>query len=195
MNRQHETEVKLEVRKPGALKRRLRQLGFRCIAPRHFESNALFDFPDLRLWKGRSLLRLRLAGKRWVLTFKGAPVESRGYKVRREIETEIEAGDRMKEVLEGLGLRAAFRYEKYRTAYARGAGARNAGEPLLLYDETPIGNYVELEGPRRWIDAIAQQLGYGRADYITASYGSLYRQKCQERGEAPGDMLFPGHKS
>ena len=190
MKRRHETEIKLEVRDRRALKRRLAQLGFRVIQARHFESNALYDFKDLRLWKARCLLRLRQEGKSWLVTFKGAPLESRDYKVRREIETAVSNGSALRELLEALGFHEAFRYEKFRTAYSSRAG-RTRGEPTtLLFDETPVGDYLELEGPKRWIDQIAHQLGYRREDYLTASYASLYRQKCQERGEKPTHMVF-----
>jgi adenylate cyclase class 2 len=195
MSRHHETEIKLEVRNPRALRRRLRELGFRGVQARHFESNALFDFPDLRLWKARCLLRLRRADNQWFVTFKGAPLRSRRYKIRKEIDVRVENGELLREVFETLGLREAFRYEKYRTVYAREARGTKGEAPLLVYDETPIGNYLELEGPQRWIDQVAAQLGYRPEDYITASYASLYRQKCRERGETPGNMAFARHKS
>ena len=195
MSRHHETEVKLEVRNPRALRRRLREAGFRAIQSRHFESNVLFDFPDLRLWKARCLLRLRRADNQWFVTFKGAPLPARRYKIRKEIDIRVEDGALLREVFETLGLREAFRYEKYRTVYAREAGGCEAEARLLVYDETPIGNYLELEGPQRWIDQVARQLGYRPEDYITASYASLYHQKCRERGEKPGNMVFARNKS
>jgi adenylate cyclase class 2 len=195
MSRHHETEIKLEARNPPALRRRLRELRFRAVQARHFESNAVFDFSDQRLWKAHRLLRLRLAGGQWTLTLKAAPDCSHPYKVRRETDIGIEEGSLLPEVLETLGLREAFRYEKYRTVYARGAASRKAEGPTLVYDETPIGDYLELEGPRRWIDQVARELGYARKDYITASYGSLYRQRCQARGVEPGNMVFATRKS
>src|SRR2546422_2128398 len=73
MKHHQETEIKLEVRDLGAIRRRLAALEFRPIEARHFESNVLFDFKDLRLRKARCLLRLRFAGGKSVLTFKGAP--------------------------------------------------------------------------------------------------------------------------
>jgi len=191
MSRDSETEIKLEVRSLLSLRRRLRELGFERVEARHFESNTLFDFPDLRLWKARSLLRLRQEDRRWTLTFKGAPLESRAYKIRREIETRVEDGTRFKAILLALGFRPVFRYEKYRTAYTVG----KAHGPLLLVDETPMGHYLELEGPRRWIDRVAVKLGYRREDYITASYASLYRENCRQRGIEPTNMVFPGSKS
>ncbi len=194
MNHRHETEIKLEVLNPRALKRRIGELGFRPIKARHFESNYLFDFPDLRLRKARCLLRLRFADGQGILTFKGTPLRSRGYKVRREIEAGVENGDHVREILQNLGLREVFRYEKYRTIYAQRARSKKAGTPHLVYDETPIGTYVELEGSKRWIDRVARRLGFDRENYVPASYGKLFRQKCLERGEKPGNMVFPGRK-
>lgn len=190
MKRHHETEIKLEVRDRRALRRRLAKSRFRVIEPRHFESNALYDFPDLRLWTAHCLLRLRQEGKRWLVTFKGAPLESREYKIRREIETVASNGPAVRELLEALGFHEAFRYEKFRTTYSANRTPTRGEPKLLLFDETPIGDYVELEGPKRWIDQVARDLGYRREDYITASYASLYRRKCQERGENPGSMVF-----
>lgn len=195
MKQHHETEIKLEVRDPRMLRRRLRELGFARSEARHFESNHLFDFPDLRLRKARCLLRLRFVSGRGILTFKGAPLETREYKVRREIEAEVEHGDRLKEILECLGLREMFRYEKYRTLYIQGNRRKKAGTAQLVYDETPIGNYLELEGPTRWIDRVARQLGYTREEYIPASYGELYRRYCLARGLEPGNMVFSARKS
>jgi adenylate cyclase class 2 len=190
MKHHHETEIKLEVRDRRALKRRLAGAGFRVIQPRHFESNALYDFQDLRLWKAHCLLRLRQEGERWLVTFKGTPLESRDYKIRREIESVVKDGPAFREILEALGLHEAFRYEKYRTVYSPPAGPQRGVLRLFLFDETPIGDYLELEGPKRWIDKVASGLGFRRQEYITASYSSLYRQKCQERGEKPANMVF-----
>ncbi len=195
MKQHHETEIKLEVRDPKMLRRRLRELGFACREARHFESNHLFDFPDLRLRKARCLLRLRFANGRGIVTFKGAPLPTRGYKIRREIEAEVEHGDQLREILECLGLREMFRYEKYRSVYVQGNRRKKAGTPLLLYDETPIGNFLELEGPTRWIDRVARQLGYTREEYIPASYGELYRRYCLAGGLEPGNMVFSARKS
>jgi adenylate cyclase, class 2 len=190
MKHRHETEIKLAVRDAREIRWRLAELGFRPARARHFESNQLYDFPDLRLRKSRCLIRIRFAGDRGLLTFKGAPVGSRDYKIRREIETHVEDGHQLSEILLQLGLRQVFCYEKFRTIYAP-RGKRDVEEaPHVVYDETPIGNYLELEGPQRWIDEVARQLGYSRRDYITESYAALYRKKCQSEGKTPKDMVF-----
>ena len=190
-----EIEVKLEVRNSRRLKQRLGKLGFRRIEARHFERNVLLDFRDLRLRKARCILRLRDANHKGVLTFKAAPQRSSRYKIRGELETEVQDGRRLREILENLGMREVFRYDKYRTVYWPRAKPAKAKTPTLCCDETPIGNFVELEGPKRWIDEVARRLGYRSEDYITASYGALYLQKCLAEGKKPGNMVFPAHKT
>ena len=195
MKHRHETEIKLEVTNPKELRWRLTEQGFRPILARHFESNILFDFPDQRLRKSRSLVRLRFMGHQGLLTYKGAPLRSRDYKIRPEFETKVDDGHQMHEVLHHLGLREVFSYEKYRTIYAPRGKQDATHSPHLVFDETPVGTYIELEGPQRWIDEVARQLGYSRRDYIKESYAALYRRKCQKEGKIPGNMLFPKHES
>lgn len=183
----HEIEVKLPVADRRAIRRRLTELGFKPAVKRHFERNSLLDFPDRRLRKEGCLLRLRYEGGRSLLTFKGRRVRSGRFKVRPEIETRITDGALISEILERLGLRVAFRYEKYRTIFRR---ASDPGGTEIAYDETPIGTYLELEGPRRWIDRVARELDYRPADYITASYGRLYLWWCEAHGRTPTHMVF-----
>ncbi len=189
----HEIEIKLAVRDGAhlrALRRRLRELGFRVAEGRRREQNQLFDFPGGRLRRARCLLRLRSEKKRYLVTFKGAPVRSRRYKVRREIEFEVSEGERLGAVLMGLGLRPTFRYEKYRTTYRRPREAAAHRHARVELDETPIGAYLELEGSPAWIDRVARELGFRPSDYVTASYAALYFQACRARGRRPSHMLF-----
>ena len=195
MKHRRETEIKLLARDRKQLGKRLSHLGFKVLKARHFESNYLFDFPDLRLRRSRCLLRLRFAHGEDRLTFKGPSLRQRWYETRREIETRVEDGVLLREVLKNLGLKQVFIYEKYRSIYAQANKADLHGLPQVAYDETPIGNYLELEGPEKWIDAVATWLGYSRQDYITSSYLTLYYQKCEEEGKTPGNMVFRGRKS
>ncbi len=185
-----EVEIKLKVESPTRLKKRLRELGFTQTSARHFESNHLFDFPDQRLRRRGCLLRLRLEGCAVTVTFKGPPGRSRHFKVREEIETQVEKGGDVRRILESVGLQEAFCYEKFRTTYAPDPRSRPRIRAELTVDETPIGNFAELEGPRRWIDKVAALLGYTRADYITASYAGLYFARCRQLGIRPQNMIF-----
>ena len=182
-------EVEIKLRLPDDLteiRKKLRRLGFRIHKRRAFESNVLFDDTKRRLRKHGKLLRVRRTGKRGLLTFKGPSEQSR-YKKRWEIETEFPDGDVIEQILVHVGYHPVFRYEKYRTEYHR----RSAdGEALL--DETPIGNFLELEGRPRWIERTAKLLGFSRADYINRSYGYLYLAYCRERQVRPANMICNG---
>jgi adenylate cyclase, class 2 len=181
-----EIEIKLRVADAAQARALLRRAGFRISRRRVFESNAVFDAPGLDLRREGRLLRLRQVGRDVVLTFKGPPSAGK-YKSREELETRLEGAEGVRAILERLGYRITFLYEKYRTEYRDAAR-----EGLATVDETPIGNFLELEGPPEWIDRIAGVLGFTEADYITFSYASLYWSWCEQQGIAPTHMIFPG---
>lgn len=195
MKSPREIEVKLKVEDPRALRKKLKDCGFVVVERRHFESNIVFDFRNSRLRKSRSLLRLRTEGDQHLLTYKGPPHDSDSYKIRMEIETLVKNEGAFQQILKGLGLRPVFRYEKYRTAYSEGGQRKGHRTPLLVFDETPIGRYLELEGSAQWIDRVARRLGYQKRDYITASYAALYHEHCRKNGIKAGNMVFSGDKS
>jgi adenylate cyclase class 2 len=179
-----EVEVKLAIQDAGAVRRALRRLGFTRTGREH-EYDTLFDTPGLALRQGRCLLRLRRHGRNWLLTYKGPPETGGRYKSRPEIETAVADGRRLLEILGYLGYRPAFIYEKMRTNFRP-----TRGQGVASLDVTPIGTYLELEGPRPWIDRTARALGFSSQDYITQSYAALYYAHCQERGIEPGNMVF-----
>jgi adenylate cyclase, class 2 len=184
-----EIEIKLPVHDPRALRRRLAELGFRRAAGRYFERNALWDFPNRVLRNKGSLLRLRSEPGRSLLTFKGPRIGAGRFKERAEIEARLRDAAEVTAILEALGLVIAFRYEKYRSLFRRKTDPPHAE---LAFDETPIGLYLEIEGPKRWIDEVARGLGYVPREYITASYGRLYLGWCRAHKREAGDMVFKG---
>jgi adenylate cyclase, class 2 len=213
-----EIEIKLRVSDLRAFQQALRRLGARVASSkgrRVHEWNELFDTPGGGLRRRGQLLRVRSesvesSGGRWepraqpsVLTFK-RPIRGMGashsrsqkYKVREEIEAKVGDARPLVEVLQAMGMRVWFRYEKYRTTFRLPHRLRWARSLLIELDETPIGSFVELEGPQRAIDRAAKALGYERRDYITANYFVLYREHCRQNGKKPGDqlgaMLFKG---
>jgi adenylate cyclase class 2 len=144
----------------------------------------VFDDAKRSLRKRGKLIRIRTVGRLSLLTFKG-PSEPGKHKKRREIETDLIDADSFEEILKQIGYQASFRYEKFRTEYSK---PRVAG--IVMLDETPIGNFLEIEGSPTWIDRTARLLGFSSADYITQSYGSLYLKYCRARGVRSRDMLF-----
>jgi adenylate cyclase class 2 len=179
-----ETEIKLRVGNPADVRRLLARLDFTVSKRRMLEVNLVFDTPSGALRNSRKLLRLRVAGGVHTLTFKGPPVAGR-HKSREEVECEVANAAAMRRILEGLGFCVVFRYEKYRTEFV---GEDHSG--VVMLDQTPIGDFLELEGSPSWIDRTARKLGFSTTDYITASYGRLYLEYCAESGVEPGNMVF-----
>jgi adenylate cyclase class 2 len=178
-----EVEIKLAVAGAAGARRLLRSEGFRVVKPRVFESNDVFDTPGLRLRQSASLLRVRSVKGNVKLTYKGPPDASK-HKSREELEVQAGDASMLAAILGRLGFERVFRYEKYRTEFQRGKTG------TVTLDETPIGNFLEIEGAPRWIDRTARRLGFGPADYITASYGGLYLEERKLR-PLPPDMVFP----
>jgi adenylate cyclase, class 2 len=205
-----EIEIKLRIRDRKALDRALRKLKVRGelgkTPVRVQEQNVIFDTPEGGLAKHGQLLRIRTerstkrsGGKRAaqasraVLTFKSPAdgISESRYKVREETELEVTDAVALTKIFEGLGLRGWFRYEKYRTTYRPPASARWAAGLLIELDETPIGTFLELEGPATAIDRAASLLGFAHRDYLLKNYLQLFMEDCRRRGEQPRDMLFP----
>ncbi len=193
-----EIEVKLRVADIPSLVRKLRRLGA-THRGRVLERNTLYDTPDSDFRRHGLLLRVRTetpapsnqlpAGpRRAVLTFKAppsrhAPRASKRYKERLETELEIPHPANWPRILRSLGLRPAFRYEKYRSSF-------RLGTLHVDLDETPAGTFLELEGRPTQIDRAARALGYAPRDYIQATYWDIYAADCRRRGRIPKNMLF-----
>ena len=181
-----EIEVKFRVRDPKALEAALPQLGFHCVTPRTFERNILFDTPGHDLRASRQILRLRRYGDRWVLTHKQTtPNDSpeARHKERIETETAVEDGEAVAAIFRVLGYSSAFVYEKWRSEWSDGTGH-------CVIDETPIGEYAELEGPKEWIDRALAALHVEQADVTILSYGRLFELWQQQTGSPAQNMSF-----
>ena len=181
-----ETEIKFRVADLAALAQQLPSAGFRLETPRSFESNVLYDTQNRQLRARTEILRIRSYAGRWTLTLKrlprSGPAEDR-HKHRIETETGITDGDALAEVFLSLGLVAAFRYEKWRTEWSDGEGH-------CVIDETPIGDYAELEGPSAWIDRTAARLGVDPTQYVTLSYGRLFEVWRDQHSSFATDLTF-----
>jgi len=181
-----ETEIKFRTADPNAFCRKLEQAGFHLQTPRSFESNVLYDTPDRAMRARTEILRLRDYAGRCLLTHKRLPDAGPGedrHKHRIETETLVSDGAALAQVFASLGLTPAFRYEKWRSEWEDGEGH-------CVVDETPIGDFAELEGPAEWIDRTAARLGIDPPQYITLSYGRLFEQWREQHGSAAQDLTF-----
>src|SRR5437879_9143289 len=133
--------------------------------------------------------------QRVILTFKqpmtrSAVAEKEGrsdgpYKVRDEIEVEVAESANLARIFEGLGMSGWFRYEKYRTTFRLPASKAWAKGLLIELDQTPIGTFVELEGPAEAIDRAPEELGDSTRNYILQNYVRFYMQHCRRKGGPP----------
>ena len=179
-----EVEIKFRIDDIDALTTGLQSAGFRLITPRTHEMNTLYDQPGNKLWRRGALLRLRQYGPRWTMTYKDrSGPQSDRYKSRREIETQVENGDALAQVLEAIGFSPSFRYEKYRSEWSDSTGH-------VVIDETPIGDFGEIEGQPEWIDATAQRLNIPVKSYIKESYAELFTAWKRRTKSKAKEMTF-----
>jgi adenylate cyclase class 2 len=182
-----EIEVKFRVQNVPALSRKLRDAGFRLETPRTHEMNTLYDLPGQVLRKRKELLRLREFGSSWKLTHKSGGKIAR-HSSRTELETEVGDGKNTDAILRALGYSPSFRYEKLRAEWTDGKGQ-------VVVDHTPIGDFCEIEGKPRWIDATAKKFGVRRNEYITKNYATLFAEWKQQTKSKSEDMTFKAVKS
>ena len=181
-----ETEVKIRLTDPADAKLRLCGAGFAISVPRRFESNTIYDTPDLTLRSSQMLLRLRQVGTDSIVTWKGPYIDG-PHKTRPELETSVGSLETLQQILHQLGYDPCFRYEKYRTEYKH----KDVPDGTVTLDETPIGNFFELEGPPNWIDHTTALLGFEPSAYVLKSYVRLYQDDCAAKGMEPSNMIFP----
>ena len=177
-----EREIKLSFADPATARAAVLAIGASPLKARRLQHDCLLDTGDQQLLNHRSALRVRSENGRAVLTFKG-PAEASSMKLREEIETEAADPVILLTILDRLGLRVSFRYEKYREEFA-------SGDVVIAVDETPVGTFVEIEGSESGITRAAQALGRGPSAYIVDSYRGLFARQCEERGVVVTDMLF-----
>ena len=186
----HEIEVKLRFESVEPLT--TSGLVLELETPRHFEDNWLLDTPEKQLGQKLAILRVRQAGETGSLTYKekAAPdAPASQFKQRLEIESALEDPGSTLAIFARLGFQPWFRYQKYRTVYR--ATLPNGERLHVMFDETPIGNFIELEGEEDAIAEAVTLLGISREEYVLESYLALQADECARQGKPFEDMTFP----
>jgi adenylate cyclase class 2 len=178
-----ETEVKIKIEDLPRFCDQLNALKPAVISLRHFENNRLLDFSDQRLGSASCLFRLRSVGEECLLTYKGPPLPDGVFKIREELEVTVNRGAALLQMLERIGMQTSFQYQKYRREFL-------LDDVHITVDETPIGNYAELEGTQDAIRGLARRMNIPESKFLRQSYYSLYVDYCKQRGETPGFMVF-----
>jgi adenylate cyclase class 2 len=177
-----EREVKLAFRNAEEARTAILATGAEPLRGRRLQEDCLLDTKDDQLFGRRCVLRVRMECGKTLLTFKG-PVQESSMKLREELETVVGDGLLLLRVLEELGFRVWFRYQKYREEFAH-------EDVIVAVDETPVGTFVEIEGSEDGIHQMAAALARQPDDYVLDSYRGLFVKHCQRHGVPVTDMLF-----
>ncbi len=187
--RNHEIEVKLRFDSIEPLT--AAGIVLELETPRHFEDNWLLDTANKQLGEKLAVLRVRQTGQTGLLTYKekAAPEEAASqFKKRLELETALDDPKNALALFERLGFTPWFRYQKHRTVYR--AELPSAARLHVMFDETPIGNFIELEGEENAIAEAVNLLGIHREDYVLESYLALQIADCARQNKPFSDMTF-----
>jgi adenylate cyclase, class 2 len=177
-----EIEVKFPLRDRAALILKLQDIGASRLYPETFEDNIVLDRRGELKTKG-ALLRVRRFGKYSLVTYKGPMSIDGGIKSREEVQTGVESFELAIELLDALGFKPVFRYQKFREVW-------RIQDVEVVLDRTPIGEYFEIEGPMDLIRSISGELGMNMDQAIRQSYADLYRQARRTRSDLPENMVF-----
>src|SRR5215813_12915867 len=104
MSTSYEREVKLRFESAEAARAAVAATGARPLRPRRLQSDVLFDTEQRMLSERGQVLRVRIEDGHSYVTFK-SPAAHPTLKLREEIETGVEHGERLLEIL----LRSGFR--------------------------------------------------------------------------------------
>jgi adenylate cyclase class 2 len=179
-----EEEIKVRVAALEPVRQRLREQRAALVHPRAFEENFIVDDAEERIFRGGRLLRVRRWGEEGFVTFKGRATFQGGVKQRAETQCRVDDPQALLEILAQLGLRVTRRYQKWREAW------QLEGVEVVL-DETPMGPFVELEGPAELLRPLARTLGLDPDGALAGSYSELWVAWRRSHPEAPVDMVFP----
>jgi adenylate cyclase class 2 len=189
--REQEIEVKFYVRDLARVEQTLQNLNARRAQKRALETNLRFDTTESSLGRYRHVLRLRRPAPGYLpedpqglLTYKGPTQSGQSISIRQEIEVVVSDFETALHLLEALGYQVVVMYEKWRTVY-------RVGDVDVDLDETPLGNFLEIEGPdTAGIQEVALLLGLDWEARSGESYMALFNRVRLARGLSVQNLSF-----
>jgi adenylate cyclase class 2 len=152
-----EIEAKLLEVDKAELGKKLVELG--AVLTRDVDVRALyFDYPDGRLLKSGTQLRLRQIGEVVELSLK-EPIDRDGVKTMEEAELTLSDLETAKKILESLAFEKTKELRKHRTTY------QLSGVKYEMDTYPDIPTFVEVEGPsKEAVYEAVRRVGYDPAD-------------------------------
>ena len=170
-----EKKYRLTKKQREAVLQRLPEIGAKAKGE-VFEENILYAGEALE--PGRSILRLRRAGKKAILTYKERFPSTKTIKRQSEDETTVGDAEAMEAILDSLGLAPRLIYEKRRATW-------QLGEAEIAIDELPFGLFMEIEGPEAEIRKIERRLAIKGLRAESATYPQL----AERHGKPYGSVI------
>jgi len=165
-----EIEVKIRIEHLADVKEKILSQGATLAKERHPHDDTFYDWSSLELRRKHHALRVRKIYKKTFLTFKGPEQKSRKFKIREEYETEVKNEKHLRKILKSLGLQPVFQYSKFRTVFQK-------KRLTICLDETPVGDFLELEGRQSEIVKFAHALNFSKEDFIKLDYVQLIQRE------------------
>lgn len=180
----HEIECKLHLSAPNTIVGRLEKLG----AEYHgevFEKNWVFDRKG-ELGRKRELLRLRVTDENtWGILAHKRPATEGSYKVRVETETRVESAENTRTILESLGYKRDWYYEKRRRSW------EYSGCEIVIDQMPRLGYFIEIEAQSdEIIDGLLKLLGLNKLDNLRSNYRQLWFNYCEVENLPFADWKF-----
>lgn len=175
-----EIEAKFLVSDLNEVRNRLMELGGLVATSNHHELNLYFDTPEPRLMSGNQMLRIRTDG-RGRMTYEH---QQETFEERTEIEFSLDDAAEARALLEALGFETTISYEKRREVFGLDG-------VLVMLDELPFGQFVEIEGPalKDIVDAAAR-VGFDWQTRVRANYLTLFERLRKHVGLTTHEATF-----
>lgn len=165
---QLEIEVKYYVREHAEIRAALLQMGAQS-GGRAFENNLRFENAAQHLMCNNAMLRLRQTQGRNIVTVKQRVEHEPSHtcKVFNEYETEVADFDTALKIFEVLGYLPFQSYEKFRETLT-------LPDAKICLDETPYGNFVEIEADTAVIKQYTKKLALNWNQRIILGYLEIF---------------------
>lgn len=172
-----EKEIKLEVDDIAALTDTLRRSGAVFIGGA-LERTIRFDTEDLDYERRGKFIRVRSGFSNTITLKEKIKNANTNVRARKETEFEIEDIEKMKYILEALGLTYTRTMEKYRQHW-------KLGNCDITLDELPFGVFMEIEGEETEISRICQLLKLDENKKLLETYWDLWAKISDDK-----DIVF-----
>jgi len=152
--------------------------------PRQYQRSVMFDNPSGIMQTTDGRIRVRTLGDSGdkTLTYKKPLPPQNGAK--REIEYEIKFHDtdrQIEKIFEAMEFRPTTSYERFQTRW-------EVDGVHVTLDEYPFADIIEIEGGKKAIERLAQELGFSIEQGLTKPVDTLFQEWRKERG-----LIFKPH--